>query len=631
MQYNPGMHRLQRAWRLIFKHQRPLFGIPGFHVSYAFAATYVAMALAAAYRAPIVAGVAYLVAAVVEAADILPDSRSERKLTDWRRGLDVRSQWRIILYVAGMAAAGADGGLLVAFAVVALAANLGVRVIRSPILSLSTDRRVRPLGALDKGADRLMRARAAVRRRDLAELSLQSSVAAAGFALAVPTVSDVGVVSAVTAAFVCGLAGLADAAVAAIRCRRFRPVLLLGEHDAEVIEGFREFDPEVLCYFNGHRRSLYAVNVWLRTFEECGRRVALIFRHNDVTEIETDRLPGVVVSDDALIEQLVTPSTRVALYPANSTLNIHLLRDNRLSHVFIGHGDSDKAGSASPFSRAYDRIWVSGQAAIDRYVAAGVEIPEDRFDVVGRPPLSPKLRAMDRDMATAASGEGGGPLERLDSELAAIDRGGPAPTTILYAPTWEGYFEEANYSSLEVMGVELVTAILEHFPAIRIIFKPHPMSGHRRPGAKTAIDDVETLLRQAGSYHPTPSLYPDVDLYAWFDHTDVLVTDISSVLSDFMMWDRPYAVTNPTQLGAAELSRRFPSTRTAYVLDPDARLVTTVLTSAMKHDPLRQRRHEARLHFLGDTERDPLEMFREQLTSLYEATQAVRLIREDPI
>ena len=48
------MHRLQSAWRLIFKHRRPLFGIPGVHVSYAFAATYIAMALAALYREPVI-------------------------------------------------------------------------------------------------------------------------------------------------------------------------------------------------------------------------------------------------------------------------------------------------------------------------------------------------------------------------------------------------------------------------------------------------------------------------------------------------------------------------------------------------------------------------------------------------
>jgi hypothetical protein len=625
------MYRLQRGWDLVFKHRRLLFGVPGFRVSYAFGLVYIAMGLAVVYREPLVAGIAFGVSSVIEAADILPASRRSRKLGDWRRGLEVRSQWRIILFFAALAAADVDTGLLVAFAGITLVANLGIRLLRNPILGLSTDRRLRPLGGSTGGIDTLLRARRVARRRDLTELPLQTSVAFGALLLSLPTAADLDVSAAIASASVVGLVAIADAGLAAFRCRKFRPAMLLGGHDAEVIEGFRAYDPEVLCYFNGHRRSLYAVNVWLRTFEECGRRVALIFRHNDVTEIETDRLPGIVVRDDSVIEQLVTPSTRVALYPANSTLNIHLLRDNRLSHVFIGHGDSDKAGSASPFSRAYDRIWVSGQAGIERYAAAGVEIPEDRFDIIGRPPLSSKLRAIERDIARAAAGSETGPTERLLAELAEVDDGGPAPTTILYAPTWEGYFEEANYSSLEVMGLELVTAILEHSPAIRVIFKPHPMSGHRRPGARTVVRQIEELLTGGATYHPSPGLHPDVDLYDWFDHADLLVTDISSVLSDFMMWDKPCAVTNPTSLSAAELGKRFPTTQTAYVLDPDARLVATVLDGALTHDPLRQRRHEARRHFLGDPDRDPLEMFREQLTILYDATRPVGLIREDPI
>lgn len=203
--------------------------------------------------------------------------------------------------------------------------------------------------------------------------------------------------------------------------------------------------------------------------------------------------------------------------------------------------------------------------------------------------------------------------------------------TILYAPTWEGYFEEANYCSLEVMGVELIAGILERFPEIRIIFKPHPMSGHRRSAVKAAAEEIDDLLRAAATYHPSPVDHPDVDLYDWFDHAALLVTDISSVLSDFLMWDRPCAVTNPTQVSAAELNERFPTTRTCYILDPGTRLAATVLEGALAHDPLGKRRHEARRLFLGDPDRDPLEMFREELTGLYESTRTVRLVREDPL
>jgi hypothetical protein len=67
------------------------------------------------------------------------------------------------------------------------------------------------------------------------------------------------------------------------------------------------------------------------------------------------------------------------------------------------------------------------------------------------------------------------------------------------------------------------------------------------------------------------------------------------------------------------------------MIEPDARLMATVLDGALTHDPLRRRRHEARAHFLGDPDRDPLDMFREQLDTVYETTESAGLIREDPI
>jgi hypothetical protein len=623
------MYLVPRAFSLIFKHRRDLWGIPGLSVSYVFASIYVAMVSATFLQAPLVAGIAYGASAVIEASDILPESRAGRRLSDWRRGLDVRSQWRLILFIAAMAASSADGALLVAFGAVALATNLGIRLIRNPVLGLATDRHVRPLGALGTGADRLALAQGLARRRDLTELPLQISVAAAGLLLSLPAGTAFPVAFAIGAAAAVAFAALTYAAAVGLRCRQLRPVLLQGAHDTEVIDGFRAFDPEVLCYFNGHRRSLYAVNVWLRTFEECGRRVALVFRHNDVKDVPTDRLPGIVVTKDSLVEQLVTPSTRVALYPANGTLNIQLLRDNRLTHVFIGHGDSDKVGSARQFARVYDRIWVSGQAGADRYPAAGIDIPANRFDVVGRPPLSPKLRALEREAATV-EGELG-PYERVIAELAEVDDGSAVPTTILYAPTWEGYFEDANYSSLEVMGTELIETILEHLPLVRVIFKPHPLSGHRNPGAFDAIDEIRSLLEKADAYHAASTSHGEVQLYDWFDHTDLLIGDISSVVSDFLMWDRPYAITNPKRLSASEMGSQFPSTRSAYVLEPDARLMATVLDGALTHDPLGRRRHDARTYFLGDPDRDPLDMFREQLDIVYDTKEPAGLIREDPI
>jgi hypothetical protein len=407
--------------------------------------------------------------------------------------------------------------------------------------------------------------------------------------------------------------------IVALQCRALRPGMLL-DHDEEVLAAFRALDPEVICYFNGHPGSTYAVDVWLRTFEACGRRVALVYRHRSVRSVDTDRLPGIVCQSEATVEKLVAPSTRIALYPANSTLNVHLQRDKRLSHVFIGHGDSDKAGSASPFTRGYDQVWVSGPAAIDRYSEAGVDIAPHRFVTIGRPPLSPRIRRADsehRARSFAGAGEPD-PAEALQDALAEADGDGPAPTTILYAPTWEGYFDDSDYSSIEVLGMELIGLLLEEFPECRIVYKPHPMTGRRKSNLKAVSDEIRTALAGAPVFHPSTAEHPDVSLHEWFDLTDLLIADVSSVISDFLAWDRPYVATNPFGISLEELRQRFPSTAAAYVVEPGSPSTGPVMGSALGPDPLQHRRSEAKRRLLGDLEADPMELFDSAIEALYD-------------
>jgi len=610
---------------LLVRHRRPLWGIPGFHVSYAFFLGYAGLVAAAVLGEPLIAGISMAFAAIVEASDILPESRSGRTLAEWRRGFDIRSQWRALLFIIALAASDSPPETIVWFAVFVLATGLVSRVMRSSRLHLKTDLVLRPLGGMRTGVDQLEYGRRLARRRDMSELPIQSAVAIAALLLGISsTVSDFYATPAILLSSAIVLAATGYAITIAWQCRRLRPYLYL-QHDNEVLAEFLDFDPEILCYFNGHGDSTYAVDVWLRTFEASGRRVGLVYRHSNVKSVETDKLPGIVVRNDADVESLVAPSTRIALYPANGTLNIHLQRDSRLSHVFIGHGDSDKAGSASPYTRSYDQVWVSGRAAIDRYVAAGVDIPEERFVLVGRPPLSPRVRALAerRSWEPQATDGGAAPMDRLIHELEAADEGN-RPPTVLYAPTWEGYFDQSDYSSVAMMGLELVTLLTRDFPGVRVIYKPHPMTGWRLPDLVEISEEIRSVLEVSDMRHPVAEEHPGIDLYQWFDLSDVLVTDVSSVLSDFMAWDRPYVVTNPAQMSTSLLHRVFPTTRSAYIIEPDSPTTSLVLRNALEIDPLRSSRAETRRYFLGDPGEDPLDLFNRAVDRLYEKAPSHR-------
>lgn len=611
-------YQIKRAIRLLTPHRRSLFGIKHLQVSYVFSLTYLVMLLGALLREPVVSGAAYAFSGLIEERDIMPENRRKRKLSSWRRGLEIRSQWRTLLFIAAMVASNAASELTMSFVVISLAATMMIRVVRSRQLQLDTGRRVTPLGSLEAGRERLTEAKSVARRRDLAELPLQIAVAVAALILSLPTASDLASAVAITIATAVFAAMVIYVGSLIRRIRHVRRAFLSGQHDSDVLGGFLAYDPEVICYFNGHSGSVFAVDVWLRTFEAASKRVALVFRHRDVRSVGTDHLPGIVVTQDALCEKLVAPSTRVALYAANGTLNIQMQRDRRLSHVFIGHGDSDKAGSVSPATRIYDRIWVSGTAGRDRYQSADLDIPDDRFDIVGRPPLSPIIRAAED--ARLVPEEGESPLERLQQELAEVDADGAPPFTILYAPTWEGYFDTADYSSVATIGVPLIESLLENHPGVRIIYKPHPMGGRRLASMRSASETIRSMLAaDENAFHPSTGTHSGVSLYQWFDLADLLISDISSVLSDFMMWDRPYVVTNPRRLPIRELHEEFPTTKAAYIIDGvDPSVDALLIHNALTHDPLAGRRREARERFLGDPDRDPLAVFNEHLDALWE-------------
>ena len=349
----------------------------------------------------------------------------------------------------------------------------------------------------------------------------------------------------------------------------------------------RAYDPQAVVHLSlGGAQARSVLGQWLSAFEALNLRTLILIREpSRVADLASTSLPIVLAPTGRDVTALTSRSVGVAFYVANGLLNGDMLRHAHVRHVFLNHGDSDKSASANPFNKVYDELWVAGDAAIDRYLAAGIDIPRERFVIVGRPQLQ---------------------------GLPIGPRPSPDPVTVLYAPTFEGYFEDANYSSLERMGVQIVQTLLRERPDVRIVFKPHPATGQHRAGMAAAQQAVARLLRDAtgpGSGHDVV-LGGGVDaLYQRIAEADVLVTDVSSVATDFLWTERPIIATNPKALPPQRYAELFPTLRCAYLLEPDGSDVTNLLATALDTDPLASERRQTKGVVLGNVGDAPMAAF----------------------
>jgi hypothetical protein len=388
------------------------------------------------------------------------------------------------------------------------------------------------------------------------------------------------------------VAGVAFVAFRVVARRRTILALPTPEEDnARLLEAVRELAPEVAVYFSGGPGTTYQLNVWLETIDRLHRPAVIILREFlHLEELLPTSTPVLVLPKARDVEFMQVPSITVALYPTTVIKNNHMIRLRGIRHVFINHGDGDKAVTYSPLHRVFDEIWVAGQAACDRYLRRGEGVRPEQLVTVGRPQLA-HIEARP------------GPVPAPSDER---------PVTVLYAPTWEGNFDGVDYSSVAPMGERLVDGLLTADVPVRVLFKAHPATGTRLPRAAAARAAIEDRLRAAGGGHEVVGTEPDA-LYRAFNEADLLVADISSVVADFLASRKPYLVTNPRDVAEADFHRDFPSTAGAGIIARDCSNLASALHDALGADVLRERREELATYFLGAPVADPVEHFADEV------------------
>ncbi len=340
-------------------------------------------------------------------------------------------------------------------------------------------------------------------------------------------------------------------------------------------------DAEVAVYYADSPERIYQLDQWLPVLERLAatHKVVLILRDLRTMRDVQDRttLPAVCLTTFLDLMNLFDASEfKVGIYVNNSQRNFQALNNPRMLHVHVNHGESDKLSSFSNQVKAYDRVFVAGPVAVERYREALIAFDDGKVVPVGRPQL-------DLDFVP---------------ELPASTR-----RTVMYGPTWEGESESNNWTSLDRFGVRIVQGLLS-LPDVRVVYKPHPrVAGSMHPGVRSAHRKILSLITKANEADPSAGHLARMDgnILAMFGQCDALVGDISSVTLDYLyLRDAPIFLTDRRD-DRELLASDSPLTDGADIVDS-----TTIdgfaaaMADALANDARRADRARTRAHYFGD-------------------------------
>ncbi|MDA1358498.1 CDP-glycerol glycerophosphotransferase family protein [Glycomyces luteolus] len=365
--------------------------------------------------------------------------------------------------------------------------------------------------------------------------------------------------------------------------------------DIQVISAIRRLQPRFVIHFAGARESEYQLTMWLPYFERVGDPYMILIRDRYLYDgiVGRTSAPIVLAPAQSVLDTILPESVRSCFYVNHAVKNAQLIKLDNYLHVQLMHGDSDKAISRSPVSLMYDRVFVAGQAGIDRYHRHGVDIPNYKFRKIARPQLH-------------------------DLQVGGRDKVEGSLPVVLYTPTWTGLTADVNYSSLK-QGKRIVEAVLAR--EVTLIFRTHPYT--RTNAAYQALaDEIKAVIAADAAKTGRAHLWgaqaeSEVSLTDCVNAADVAISDISGTASDWIYSGRPFAMTDPKGFREGYLEQ-FPLAKAAYLLDPDAGNIEKVLDELLVTDSKAALRAEVREYYLGDVAPEELvPLFVEEVKATY--------------
>lgn len=120
-------------------------------------------------------------------------------------------------------------------------------------------------------------------------------------------------------------------------------------------------------------------------------------------------------------------------------------------------------------------------------------------------------------------------------------------------------------------------------------------------------------------------------LYDCFNVSDAMVSDISSVVSDFIASGKPYAVTDSAELGAEEFKRQNTAVRAAVILSNSAAELGQLLAAVRDPaaDAQAAERQELKRYLLGPDEPTSIDQFNSAVRQLAQKAETRNLGQEN--
>ena len=365
--------------------------------------------------------------------------------------------------------------------------------------------------------------------------------------------------------------------LAPLRSRAGRLVRRAGLLPGGVADGLGEDDrlddlvlaTRVVLFFPDPPENLYQLREWYGPLEalhaELGVTVLLQDSRTAAAVRRETTLPVHVTALTRTVGRLLsTGEVGLVLYVGQANANAVALRSADVAHVFLNHGESDKVVSVSNQAKAFDFVFVGGRAGVERHREGLLLFDADaRLRVVGRPQVP-------------APGDPTG------------------PTTVLYAPTWEGTMAVNAYSSVRAYGLTLVESLLRD-TTHHVVYRPHPRTG----ASDHTYAAADRRIREAVRAAPDRARVDTGPAAAAMRSAHVMVADTSAIATDWLGQGRPLVSTEPADPRARVARPARLYERTPHVAAHTAHRAGEIVDAALADESARATVAELFEHYLG--------------------------------